>query len=183
MQKEWPRRRSPRLRGFDYSHAGAYFVTICAHNKRCLFGEIEAFQMKPNSLGEIVTDCWMQFASDYTFVSLDAWTLMPNHMHGIIWLGSENPSHKSLSRIIAAFKAMSTSRARQILDPQIILWQRGFFEHIIRDDSDLYRIREYVDLNAVNWAVDRENPSCSAVSAETFLAAGACNAPLQRSTD
>ncbi len=154
-------RRSIRLPGFDYSQAGAYFVTICSESRRCLFGEISDFRMQPNSLGLLVIDCWTRLANDYPFVSLDMWVLMPNHLHAIIWLASNNPSNKTLSQLIAAFKATSTSCARKALGSQFKLWQRGFFEHIVRNQNDLFRIRDYINTNPISWALDPENPSPS----------------------
>ncbi len=164
-------RRSVRIPGFDYSQSGAYFVTICSYERSCLFGTISNFQMEPNAMGQLIIASWNRLASDYPFVSLDTWVLMPNHLHGIIWLGSNNGSRKPLSQVVAAFKAMSTSQVRRAISPNLRVWQRGFFEHVIRNDDDLYRIREYIIANPVNWALDHENPS---INLE-----GACNAPLR----
>jgi hypothetical protein len=112
---------------------------------------------------------------------------MPNHLHAILWLGSDNPSQKPLSQIVAAFKAMSTSRLRKALGNNIKLWQRGFFEHIIRDDHDLFRIREYIDGNPTRWALDPENPSSRKDAIHKLqgpaLDDGACNAPLRPNQD
>ena len=154
---ETKRRRSIRLPGFDYSQAGAFFVTICANNKDCLFGQIADFRMQPNAIGIMVTECWNDLAEHYAFISLDTWAVMPNHLHGIIWFGNDNPAKKSLSGIVAAFKATSTSQARKAFGSSLKLWQRGFFEHIIRDECGLFRIREYINANPVNWALDAED--------------------------
>jgi putative transposase len=161
MEAKPKTRKSVRLPGFDYSQGGAYFVTICSQNRRCMFGEIADFCMEANAIGMLVTACWNSLSDDYPFVSLDTWVLMPNHLHGIIWLSNDNPSGKTLARIVAAFKAMSTSRVRQALHTNLKLWQRGFFEHIIRDDNDLFRIREYIAVNPIQWALDPENPLVS----------------------
>ena len=115
--------------------------------------------MEANAVGQLVAGCWLRLCYDYPFMSLDTWVLMPNHLHGIIWLSSDNPSQKPLSQIVAAFKARSTSRLRKAFGPNIKLWQRGFFEHIIRNDDDLFRIREYIDGNPTRWALDPENPA------------------------
>ena len=161
-------RRSIRLPGFDYSQAGAYFVTICSDHRRCLFGEISDFRMRANTAGLLVAACWLRLCDDYPFISLDTWVLMPNHLHGIIWLGSDNLLEKPLSQIVAAFKATSTSRLRKAFSTNIKLWQRGFFEHIIRGDDDLFRIREYIDGNPTRWALDPENPSSRAEAIHTL---------------
>jgi putative transposase len=123
-----------------------------------MFGEIIDFCMDANVVGMLVIACWNRLADDYPFVSLDTFVLMPNHLHGIIWRSSDNPSKKSLSGIVAAFKATSTSHARKTFHPNFKLWQRGFFEHVIWNDNDLFRIREYIAGNPVQWALDPENP-------------------------
>jgi len=157
MEHIQPKRRSLRLRGFDYAQAGAYFVTICSHNKQCFFGNIVDFRMQLNNIGTLVVACWKELANQYKFVKLDEWILMPNHLHGIIWLDN-NQYGKSLGRIVATFKAMSTAQVRKTINPKINLWQRNFFEHVIRNEEDLFRIREYIIDNPVQWAVDLENP-------------------------
>ena len=143
MEIRATRRKSIRLPGFDYSQAGAYFVTICSEQRRCMFGDISDFRLEANKVGLLVAACWLRLGNDYPFITLDTWVLIPNHLHAIIWLGSDNPSQKPLSQIVAAFKAMSTSHVRKSFSNNIKLWQRGFFEHIIRNYDDLFRIREY----------------------------------------
>ena len=78
------RRRSIRLPGYDYSQAGAYFVTLCTQNRECLFGEIMDGDMSLNAMGRIVADVWTGLASQYDYIQLDEWVVMPNHLHGII---------------------------------------------------------------------------------------------------
>jgi len=158
MDSQYPKRQSVRLPGFDYAQAGAYFVTVCSYNKKCIFGHITDTHMHLNRLGALVVAAWKELPQMYTFISLDNWVLMPNHFHGIIWLNEKNPDQKSLSKIISAFKSISTSRARKAFDQGGSLWQRSFYEHIIRNQSDLLRIRQYIEDNAAQWAVDRENP-------------------------
>ena len=159
MEIRASKRKSIRLPGFDYSQAGAYFVTICSNQRRCLFGEILDYRMEANAVGLLIAACWLRLGDDYPFIALDTWVLMPNHLHAIIWLGSNNPSRKPLSQIVASFKAMSTSKVRKAFGNNIKLWQRGYFEHIIRNDDDLFRIREYIVGNPALWALDSENPS------------------------
>jgi putative transposase len=159
MDRERRTRRLLRLPGFDYSQAGAYFITICCYRRRCMLGEILDYKMDANELGTLVSDSWKKLPDSYPFVSLDSWTLMPNHLHGIVWLGEKNPLKINVSSILCAFKSMSTRLSWRLLERDHKLWQRGFFEHVIRDDADLYRIREYIQFNPINWAVDCENPS------------------------
>ncbi len=158
MNSQYCNRKSARLSGFDYSQAGAYFVTVCSHNKNCIFGRIVDTNMRSNKLGMLVVSAWKELPQRYPFISLDRWVLMPNHFHGIVCLNGDNLNKKSLSEIISAFKAISTSQARKIFNRYSSLWQRGFYEHIIRDDDDLFRVRQYIVDNPVQWAVDSENP-------------------------
>lgn len=151
-------RKLLRLEGFDYSQGGAYFVTICAYNKKCIFGHIVDAHMRLNDLGMLVNDVWKQLPKTYLFVSLDNWVIMPNHLHGIIWLKEDCPEKTNLSVIISSFKANSTLQARKGLHQRVNLWQRGFYEHIIRNENDLLRIRQYIEDNPVQWAFDQENP-------------------------
>jgi putative transposase len=187
VQRSNETNRHFRLSGFDYWQSGAYFVTICSAQRRCLFGEISDFRMEANADAQLVVACWLRLSNDYPFVSLDSRVLIPNHLHGIIWLGSDNSSQKPLSQIVAAFKATSTSRVRKAFGSNTELWQRGFFEHIIRDDDDLFRIREYIDGTPTGWGLDPENSSSKTdhLYVTALLAcgagacyAGACNAPL-----
>jgi putative transposase len=157
MEINYPTRKQLRLQNFDYSQAGAYFVTICSFNKKCIFGDITGDQAHLNSLGSLVTETWKELTDIYPFVSLDSWVLMPNHFHGVIWLNDDNPG-ESLSSIITTFKAVSARRARTVLNRSLYLWQKGFYERIVRNQKDLFRIRQYIKDNPAQWSLDRENP-------------------------
>jgi putative transposase len=167
---EMPKRRSPRLRGFDYSRGGAYFVTLCSKDRKCLFGEIVEVRMQPSNIGSLVAACWNDVFDAHPFVSLDHWILMPNHLHAIVRLDDSTLWTKPLWKVIATFKAKSTSKVRTFmgsaacstlgaaLAARLELWQRSFYEHVIRDENELLRIRQYVVDNPAQWAVDSENP-------------------------
>jgi REP element-mobilizing transposase RayT len=160
-----PQRRSIRLTGYDYRQAGAYFVTICAHGGRCLFGDIVDRQMRLNPIGEIVADEWARSAQIRREVALDDFVVMPNHMHGIVFIidvgaGGARPRAASLGAFVRGFKAATTGRINAHRDrPNDPVWQRNYYDHIVRDDRDLDHIREYIANNPANWANDRENPS------------------------
>lgn len=158
---EYIRRKLIRIPGFDYSQACTYFVTICSDQKKCIFGHIVGTNMHLNQMGILVASCWKDLSKMYQSVLLDGWVLMPNHLHAIIWLNTNNSEKQRLERLIAAFKARSTSKARRVCDNNINLWQRSFFEHVIRDEDDLMRIRQYIVDNPAQWAVDRENPEAN----------------------
>jgi REP element-mobilizing transposase RayT len=159
MSNRYPKRKLQRLAEYDYSQAGAYFVTICAYKKNCIFGQVSGDRVNLTQLGELVSENWRRLPQIYEFISLDTFVIMPNHFHAIVWL-NETSSGKSLSKIIAYFKALSAHEARNCVGKPLLLWQRGFFEHIVRNDRDLYRIRQYIVDNPAQWSVDQENPNC-----------------------
>ncbi len=158
-------RESLRLRGWDYTSSAMYFVTICTQRGKALFGEIVDERLQMNVCGRIVDECWQWLADQYAFVSLDNYVIMPNHLHGVIWLqaGRRGGSRtaptlriKPLGRLIGAFKTVSTKRINVIRGtPGKVVWQRGFYDHIIRDQRDLDRIRQYIRLNPLHWALDQ----------------------------
>ncbi|RLD44972.1 MAG: transposase [Bacteroidetes bacterium] len=163
-----PRRRNTlRLPNFDYSGPGAYFVTICTRDRVCLLGHIHDGQMVLNHVGHIVRDTWMWLGKRYDHVDLDAWVIMPNHLHGIIILhdgrgGSRTApteKRKPLGRLIGAFKTISTKRVNEIRKtPGMQLWQRNYYEHVIRGEQALAALRKYIVENPAKWSSDLENP-------------------------
>ena len=168
-------RRSLRLQGYDYGRAGGCFVTICAHERACLFGAVVGREVRLNAFGDIVRACWEEIPAHFPNVEMDSFVIMPNHLHGIVRLvtaaGARHtvplpgerfgrPVAGSIPTIIRSFKAAVTKRInRHRRTPGASVWQRNYFEHIIRDDVSLDRIREYVANNPRQWAMDRENPA------------------------
>ena len=165
------RRRSIRLRGYDYSQAGAYFVTIVTRNRECLFGEVVEDLMRLNDAGRMVAQCWHELAAHFPHLELDEFVVMPNHVHGIITVGAPfmapygpgainqgaiNRAPTGLGEIVRSFKAVATRRIRQA-GVLAFAWQRNYYEHIIRDEASLNRIREYIANNPLQWELDREN--------------------------
>jgi len=174
-------RRSIRLKGYDYSQAGAYFVTICTQNRECLFGEIVEGEMRLNNAGQIVQSVWNELSQHYLGVDIDAFAVMPNHIHGIVVLTSVGAGpcaypdggqprgvaptmSMSLPDVVHRFKSMTTTRYRHSYTQNGFrpypsrLWQRDYYDHIIRNDDELNRIREYIINNPLKWEFDRENP-------------------------
>jgi len=188
------RRRSIRLKGYDYSQAGAYAVTLVSYGRETLFGEIVDGQMALNAAGKVIAATWRWLAVHYSYVTLDAWMVMPNHLHGIIILAgdecrgeeaggtippsgrsdvsaSSSPYHpsprphgtqpSSLSAIIQTHKAESTRRVSRTLGlygSGNHVWQRNYYERIIRNEREIDAIRAYIANNPIQWALDRENP-------------------------
>ncbi|MBN1541561.1 transposase [candidate division KSB1 bacterium] len=180
-------RRSIRLKGYDYSQAGAYFVTICTHNHECIFGEIIHGQMALNDAGRVVQTVWVDLPNHYPNIELDEYVVMPNHVHGIIVIvvGPDfKPAHvvgagfkpaptttrpdfkpapttrHGLPEIVRACKTFSARRINQMRGmPGAKLWQRNYYEHIIRNENELNRIRKYIINNPMKWDLNRKNPN------------------------
>lgn len=130
---------------------GAYFVTVCTLGKACLFGRVREGTVTLSRLGRLVQDEWRRIPMRWPHVELDDFVVMPNHLHGIVWLvraGQAPPLH----RVVGAFKAGTSRLARRRL------WQRSFHDRIIRDEDELRAKRQYIADNPVKWATDPENP-------------------------
>ena len=164
-------RRSIRLKDYDYSQEGAYFVTICTYQQELLFGTIRGDKVYPNAYGLIVVDEWEQTAIIRKNVKLDDFVVMPNHFHGIILVSSRGvlqyaPTNTTLrspsqtvGAIVRGFKSAVTKRIKIILGTRdIFIWQRNYYEHVIRNEDELNRIRLYIRNNPMQWQFDRENP-------------------------
>jgi REP element-mobilizing transposase RayT len=185
-------RRSIRLKGYDYTQPGAYFVTICAYQRDEIFGAIINGEVRLSALGKIVREEWLRSAEIRKEIQVcgDEFMIMPNHLHGINWIvGADgvrpnmewahalrpNPMlpkpqkpdarraslrlrrvPRSLGSFIAGFKASVTSRAGRELNMTGI-WQRNYYEHIVRNDRELNNIRWYILNNPINWQLDRDN--------------------------
>ena len=160
-----------RLKGYDYSKPGYYFVTVCTQNKKCLFGDIRNRQMALNSAGQVIEKVWDELPEHYQHVELDAFVIMPNHIHGIIVL-RPNPiivgagfkpaptkKRHALPEIVRALKTFSSRRINEIRNtPRVKLWQRNYYEHIVRNENELNEIRKYIQENPLKWETDKENP-------------------------
>ena len=182
------RRQSARLKGFDYGQPGAYFVTIVTQDRFCMFGNIVEEKMLPNAAGVMIQMVWESLSQRYVHIALDAFVLMPNHVHGIIVIdrpvgvplvGTQNGTGSStpdaglrattrvaptIGDIVGAYKSITTVeytrgvRSREWRPFRRRLWQRNYYEHVIRDDDELNRAREYITNNPLKWELDSENP-------------------------
>lgn len=180
-------RRSIRLKGFDYSSESAYYVTIVAQGRECLFGEIIDEETHLNEYGEIVLKWWNEIPIHFPNVELGAFVIMPNHVHGIVFITSERrgdvlsprddpdnniqdmgnqgretlPLQKpTLGQIIAYFKYQSTKEMNRIETENAItkFWQRNYYEHIVRNEKELQQKTDYILGNPSRWDDDEENP-------------------------
>lgn len=166
-------RRSIRLPGYDYSRAGSYFITICARNRECLFGEIVGGKMRLNGAGEIVESVWNGLPEHYPHVLLDAMVVMPNHVHAIIVLTPVEAGLKpaptattakrhGVPEIVRAWKTFSARRINGTRrTPDATIWQHNYWEHIVRNVSEMDRIREYIKNNPAQWELDKLHPGQS----------------------
>jgi len=163
-------RRSIRLKGYDYSQAGAYFVTIVAWQRDMIFGKIADKGMVLNEFGRIVSEKWQWLETQYPYIELGAWIVMPNHFHGILVIhdigrgGSRSAptpiKRKPLGGLIGVFKTVSTKQINLLRDiVGQVIWQRNYYEHIIRSEPEMDRISRYIESNPLRWADDDENPN------------------------
>ena len=181
-------RRSIRLKGYDYSWPGAYFVTVCTHNRDCLFGKIANDEMFLNRFGRIIEEKWNNIPQHFEHIQLDAFQIMPNHFHGILFIvdvvgakhsgkdrmfsfqnrhGNASPlpgrphgtKSGSLSAIMQNYLSITARKINQSRNtPGVKLWQRNYHDRIIRNERELNNIRDYIINNPLNWELDKENP-------------------------
>ena len=186
-------RRSIRLKDYDCSQDGAYFVTVCVKDHACLFGYVGEREMNLNEYGQLVMKCWETIPGHFPHVRTDEFIIMPNHVHGIVFVnncrgevsspdsiiikstqqggepsggagtseGVEAPPLRkiTLGRIVAYFKYQTAKQINQNRNtPGTPVWQRNYYEHIIRDEKELQAIREYIRYNPLNWDEDEEKP-------------------------
>ena len=188
-------RRSLRMPGYDYAGHGAYFVTICTYRRECLLGRVENDTVVLSPMGEIVREEWLRSAEIRREIALDEFVVMPNHMHGIVFIeadmspgasrrdsqkaprtivgaasappsdspstgASSNLTPRSLGAMIAGFKIAAAKGINATRStPGKPVWQRNFFEHVVRNAADLDELRRYIADNPAAWATDEENPA------------------------
>jgi REP element-mobilizing transposase RayT len=171
-------RRSIRLKEYDYAQAGGYYVTIVASHRELLFGEVVNGEMRLNERGKIADACWREIPNHFPNVELGAHMIMPNHMHGIILITDDHrrgaiyraptendaniekfgkPVKGSLPTIIRTYKAAVTRLIGRELN-ETGIWQRNYYEHILRDETDLQNKTDYIEANPLLWDQDDENP-------------------------
>ncbi|ODS32308.1 MAG: hypothetical protein SCARUB_02556 [Candidatus Scalindua rubra] len=174
------KRSSIRLKGYDYSQTGVYYVTICVQDRLHLFGEITNDKMVLNDAGVMVEKWWSKFPEKFPTIMLDEYIIMPNHMHGIIIIkqppdvGADprvcpdnmgEHTGSPLHRVMQWFKTMTTNEyIRNVKNANWKpfnkrFWQRNYYEHIVRNENELNHIREYIINNPLQWQFDRENPN------------------------
>lgn len=183
------RRRSLRLKSYDYAQAGAYFITICTQGRECLFGEIVDEKMQLSDAGQMVKRLWDEIPALHPGVETDAFVIMPNHIHGIIVLPGPTPdafgrdqattngattrvaptgggaAPTRVGDVVGAFKSRVTLeyiRGVKIFGWRAFsgrVWQRNYHDRVVRNETSLAQLREYIGNNPLQWALDRENPA------------------------
>lgn len=164
-----PNRRTVRLADFDYSQAGAYFVTICTYERRMLLGSIVDDKFILTNIGRIALKCWLAIPEHFEYVVLDEFVIMPNHIHGICSLWDKRVQHAeplqsqyqnivpgSLGVLVRSFKAAVTRSVSKMGGIKHV-WQRNYWERVIRSEIELERVRTYIENNPITWSLDREN--------------------------
>ena len=147
MKENLPKRKNIRLRYYDYSEEGLYFITICKKNREQLLGKItEENQIKLTKVGTIVEKSIRNLERIYSNITIDEYVVMPNHIHIIIIINEKNDL--TISRIINQYKGGIT---KKIGYP---IWQKLFYEHIIRNENEYYKIKQYIQSNIANWKED-----------------------------
>jgi REP element-mobilizing transposase RayT len=162
-------RKSNRLKDYEYSQNGYYFVTICTKNREEWFGKIENRQMILNNSGEIAKHFWMKIPEHFNNISLDEFTVMPNHVHGVVIIENasvlrnaymhslQNKTKMLLPSVIQQYKASVTREINSIQKDYCFRWHKSFYDHIIRNEKTLNNIREYIANNSLKWELDIEN--------------------------
>lgn len=164
MYRDFSIRHTIRMPGFDYSSSHWYYVTICTHERQCIFGNVINRDQNLNLLGQIINIEWLKLRIHYPCIILKEFVIMPNHIHGIIILknGRENPA-PTLGQIIAYFKYQTTKQYNYAVgagfsrpcDHYNKLWQRNYYEHVIRNETELNHFRQYIVDNPKNWKQDQ----------------------------
>ncbi len=194
------KRKIIRLHAYDYTSSGAYFVTICTYKRESLFGTILEDAMQNNDIGDIILETWNAIPEHFPRVTIDAFVVMPNHVHGIVWIHDEHNESSitvgarhasplrqqrddlksaqkelaisrdraileiipgvrssSLGAIVGSFKSAVTKNTRiHLNNPHLMVWQRNYYEHVIRNEHELNAIRQYIIENPCNWSRDRD---------------------------
>ncbi|MDH3944457.1 MAG: transposase [Anaerolineae bacterium] len=165
-------RRTIRLPHYDYGQAGAYFITVCVKDRICKLGEVVGEDVALSAEGKIVQSVWDELPEHYSHVELDEFVVMPNHVHGIVWIKEREEANVgarhasplrrprgfksgSLGSTVASFKSAATRKINQLHKTTgTPFWQRGYYEHIIRNDEDLQQHRKHIQENPLKWSLD-----------------------------
>jgi putative transposase len=171
MKQTRPQRRSIRLPEWDYACEAAYHIILVTEARLCIFGDVVDDAVILSPCGQIIQDEWLASATIRREIRLDTHIVMPNHLHGIVWIQgppptekpaqrpARGPTPKSLASLVGGFKSATTRRIRALLQmPETAVWQRNYYERVIRDERELVATRQYILDNPARWAEDEEHP-------------------------
>jgi putative transposase len=163
--------QSSRLQNWNYGWNGVYFVTICTFNRISFFGNIEKGEMKLSEIGSFANKFWLEIPRHFSFVSLNAFCIMPNHFHGILIFNKKDKNEKkcmndkspsqlryqnqgknTLSSVVGSYKSVVSKNAHPFMTS--FKWQDGFYDLLIQDNNSLFRICHYIQNNPANWESD-----------------------------
>ena len=147
LDKAYFKRKNPRLKDYDYTSGGYYFITICTADKKHFFGEIEEDKIQLNEIGKLAYDNIENLEKIYETIKIDKFVVMPNHIHMIIII--DKGTDLTLSRITKQYKEWITKTIKKSI------WQKSYYDHIIRNEKDYYRIWKYIDENVLKWSLDK----------------------------
>ncbi len=184
------------MRQFDYAQAGAYFVTLCTRDRRCMFGKVVNGRMELSDFGSVADATWADIPRHFPHVQVPIWVVMPNHVHGILVITQAppgvtddpfanqrptGPTRGSIGAIVGAYKsAVSKQINRLTHSTGTPVWQRNYFEHVIRNDSSFAKIWQYIADNPARWRDDPENPDNARATHASPLPRGASKSRLPR---
>ena len=157
-----PDRQSIRLKQFDYSQVGFYFVTICSHQHRLLFGQIVSGEMQLNIAGQLVFDVWQNLSVQHPNIVLHDFIIMPNHFHGVIQITYQ--TQDTIGVMVQTFKRITTNGYINLVKQHQLprfsqrIWQRNYWERVIRDEQEFNNICGYIQRNPKTWDEDTLNP-------------------------
>jgi REP element-mobilizing transposase RayT len=161
MHKEkskYPVRKRTRLKEYDYSNNAYYFITICVKDKSEVFGKVAYNSVSLNNYGLIVEKNLRDLAARFNSIEIDDYVIMPNHFHAIFILDNKNDKTKdSMSNIIGAFKSLTTIEIHKNGLSEF-KWQRSYYDRIIRNEKELFNIKQYIEQNPLRWELEKENP-------------------------
>lgn len=155
---EQPKRKRMRLKDFDYSQDNAFFITICTHNRNLLFGAVGADSIS----ARMIADTFYEILARYPTVHCPKYAVMPNHFHAILVIDrADMESAPTLSDIVQSFKRYSTIAYIKLVKEGVLppfkdrVWQRSFYDHVIRNEQDYREIWQYIDENPLKWRKDK----------------------------
>jgi REP element-mobilizing transposase RayT len=156
-KKDYPVRKPTRLKEYDYSTNGYYFITLCVDNHKIVLGNVDNEKVSLNNYGKDVEKTLLSLPERYKSIEIDYYVIMPNHIHCIFIFENSSDKKISISNVTGAFKSLTTISLHK-LGLVDFKWQRSFYDRIIRDEKELFNIRKYIDQNPLYWDIEKNNP-------------------------